>query len=66
MFILCVVCFQDMSSPDFMLLSDHRIINKFLEKKCFVGYIADVTNPPPSDAFLRKVAVDAQVPRINQ
>ena len=41
--------------------SSRRLINKFLEKRCFMGSVPDVTNPPPSDAFLRRVAVDAQV-----
>lgn len=38
-----------------------RLIDKFLEKKCFMGACPDVNNPPPMDAFLRKAAVDLQV-----
>ena len=43
------------------LLCFPRIIEKFLERQCFLGTVPDVTNVPNSDQFVRKAILDSQV-----
>ena len=38
-----------------------RLIEKFLERQCFLGTVPDVTNVPNSDQFVRKAILDSQV-----
>jgi hypothetical protein len=39
-----------------------RLIEKFLERHCFMGVATDVQAMPNSDQFVKKVALDGQEP----
>lgn len=38
-----------------------RLIEKFVERNCFMGLVPDVGNIPSTDQFLRRAALDAGV-----
>ena len=38
-----------------------RLINKCLERSCFMGLVTDVNAMPSSDQFCRRFALDSQV-----
>ena len=43
-----------------------RLIEKFLERQCFMGVVPDVGNMPSSDQFVRKAVLESQVSRLRE